>query len=115
MDLSDVSPWKSDNNGISSVGFVKRHEDLRASRFGLSERVCQIRHLISRHLVSVGIRKVTVRNERSQLAELRFDPHSPVGFPRPSDFNAWCSRFIRHNAAVRESKEAAHERIRSVR
>src|SRR5258705_1131005 len=115
MDLRDVSSRKTDNNRISLVGLVWRNKDIRTSRFGLCKRLCEIRHLISRHLPAVGVWKVTVSNERSQLPELRFNPHSSVGFCRSSDFNPWGSRFIRDNTSVTEGNKAAHERIRAVR
>ena len=69
MDLRDVSSRKPDNNGISFVGFVQRDEDIHASRFGLGKRLREIRNLISRDLSAVGVWKVTVSNERSQLPE----------------------------------------------
>src|SRR5882672_5101564 len=115
MDLCDVFSRKPDNNGISLAGLVQRNKDIHTSRFGLGKRFREIHHLISRHLPPVGVWKVTVSNESGQLPELRFDPHSAVGFRRSSDFNAWGPSFIRHNPSVGKSKEAAHEGVRSVR
>ena len=70
MDLGDISSRKLYDNRIPFVGLVQRHEDIHASRLGLSEGASQIRHFISGHLPAVGIRKMTVGNKRGQLAEL---------------------------------------------
>src|SRR6266478_198490 len=69
MDLRDVSSRKPDNNGVSLLGLVWRNKDIRTSGFGLGKRLREIHHLISRHLSAVGVWKVTVSNERSQLPE----------------------------------------------
>src|SRR6266853_836169 len=70
VDLSDVSSRKPDNNGISLVGLVRRDKDMHTSRLGLGKRLREIRHFISGHLAPVGIWKVAVSNERSQLSKL---------------------------------------------
>src|SRR5882672_5477611 len=63
VDLCDVSSRKPDNNGASLVGLVRRDKDIRTSRFGVGNRLREIAHFISRHLLAVGIWKVTVSNE----------------------------------------------------
>ncbi len=115
VDFRDVSSRELSDNGFSFVGLVRRYEHVHATCFCLGERVRQIRHLISGRLSAVRIWKVTVGNERGQLAELRFDPQSPIGFCGSSDFDARCARFIRDDTPVGEGKKAAQKRISSVR
>src|SRR5260370_15420081 len=69
MDLRDVSSRKPDNNSISLPGLVWRNKHIRTGGLGLGKRLREIRHLISRHLPAVGVRKVSVSNESSQLPE----------------------------------------------
>src|SRR6266852_8306058 len=66
VDFRDVSSRELHDNGFSFVGLVRRYEHVDAACFSLSERVGQIRHLISGHLSAVRIRKVTVGNERGE-------------------------------------------------
>jgi hypothetical protein len=115
MDFRDVSARELHDNCFSFLGLVRRYEHVDSARFCLGERVRQIRHLISGRLPAVRIWKVTVGNERDQLAELRFDPQSPIGFCGSSDFDARCARFIRDDTPVGEGKKAAQKRIDSVR
>src|SRR6266478_3402398 len=115
VDFRDVSPRELHNNGFPLVGLIRRYEHVDTACFGLSERVRQIRHLISGRLPAVRIRKVTVGNQRGQLPELRFDPHSPIGLCRSSDFDAWSTLFIRDDTSVGKHDKAAHKSIRSVR
>src|SRR6266478_109487 len=114
VDFRDVSPRELHDSGFSLVGLIRRYEHVDAACFGLSERVRQIRHFISGRLPAVRIRKVTVGNHRGQLAELRFDPHSPIGFCGSSDFDTGCARFIRDDTPVRKRDKAGHKCIRSV-
>ncbi len=104
VDFRDVPSRELDDNGVSLVGLIRRYEDLDAAGFCLSECVRQILHFIAGHFPAVRIGKVTVRNERGQLSELRFDPYSPTGVRGPSDFDAWCARFIRDDASVGREK-----------
>src|SRR5246127_227719 len=106
MNFSNVSSRKPDNNSISLVGLVWRNKHVDAACFGLGKRLREICHLISRHLSAVGVWKVTVSNERSQLPELRFDPHSSVGLRWFPDFNAGRLRIIAQDGSVRENKNA---------
>src|SRR5260370_14296766 len=88
VDFRDVSSGELHDRGFSLVGLIRGYEDVDAAGFCLAERVRQIRYLISGYLPAVRIRKVTVGNHRGQLAELRFDSYSPIGFRGPSDFDA---------------------------
>src|SRR5216683_3825987 len=65
MDLRDVSSRKPDNNSISLPGPVWRNKHIRTGGLGLGKRLREIRHLISRHLPAVGVRKVSVRDRKS--------------------------------------------------
>src|SRR5262249_8431287 len=111
MDLSDVSSRKLHDNRLAFLSFVWRYEYLDAACFCLSKRILQICHFISGHFAAVGIRKVSVGDESGQFAEPRFDPPSPIGLCRLSDFNTWSARFIRDHASVGKREKAAHERI----
>src|SRR5882672_2881444 len=106
VDFRDVSPRELHDNGFSLVGLIRRYEDVDAACFCLSERVRQIRHLISGRLPAVRIRNMTVGNERGQLPELRFDPHSPIGLRGPSDFDARCAVFIRDDTPMGKPEKA---------
>ena len=114
VDLSDVSSGELHDNGISFVGLIRGYEDVDAAGFCLGERVRQIRHFITGHFPAVRIRKVTVGNQGCLLAELRFDPYSPIGFRGPSDFDARCARFIRDDTPVGKREKAGHKCIHSV-
>src|ERR1700693_1877192 len=72
VDFRDIPSGELDDNGFSFVGLIRGYEYVDAAGFCLSERVRQIRHLISGGLPPVRIGKVPVGNERGQLAELRF-------------------------------------------
>src|SRR5258706_13795070 len=85
VDFRDVSSRELSDIGFSFFGLVRRYEPVHATCFCLGERVRQIRHLISGRLPAVRIWKVTVGSERGQLAELRFDSQSPIGFGQPND------------------------------
>src|SRR6266853_310420 len=114
VDFRDVSPRELHDSGFPLVGLIRRYEHVGAACFGLAERVRQIRYLISGYLPAVRIRKVTVGNHRGQLAELRFDSYSPIGFRGPSDFDARCARFIRDETPVGKREKAGHKCIHSV-
>src|ERR1700722_7761221 len=47
VDFRDVSPGELHDNAFSFVGLIRRYQHVDAACFGLSERVRQIRHLIS--------------------------------------------------------------------
>src|SRR6266850_2422446 len=111
VDFRDVSSRELHDNGFSFVGLIRRYENVDAACFCLSERVRQIRHLISGRLPAVRIGKVTIGNQRGQLAELRFDPQSPIGLRRSSDFDARCALFIRDDTPVRKREKTAHKCI----
>ncbi len=114
MDLGDVSARKLHNGGFTFDGVIRQDEHFHSSRFGLRKRVREIRHFISHDLPAVGIPKVTVRHQHGQLAELRFDPDSPVGFCWPANLDTWSQLLVGKDTSVREVEKAAHERPSSV-
>src|SRR5262245_44778441 len=110
MDLGDVSSWKLHDDRIPLRSRVQRDKDIHSSRFCLRERFREVRHFISGHFPAIGIRKVTVSNESSQLSELGFDLQPPVRLTRLPDFDARCVWIIRNNTPMRKGKKAPHKR-----
>ncbi len=100
VDFRDVSSGELHESGFSLVALIRGNKDVDATGFCLSERVRQVRHFITGHFPAVRIRKVTVGNQRGQLAELRFNLDSPIGLCRSSDFDAGCARFIRDDTPL---------------
>src|SRR5260370_22881088 len=108
VDFRDVSPRELHDSGFPLVGLIRRYEHVDAACFGLSERVRQIRHFISGRLPAVRIRKVTVGNHRGQLAELRFDPQSPIGLRGSSEFDPRCARVITDDTPAGTREKAGY-------
>ena len=97
------------------AGLVGRNKDLHASRFGLGKRSREIRHLVSDHLLPVWIRKMAIRYEKRQLAEVGLDPDSPIGFTRPSDLNTGSVRSSEITLPMGKARKLRYEGIHAIR
>jgi hypothetical protein len=92
VDLSDKAARELHEDRIPLIGGVGSDQNFYPGSFGLSEGIREVRHLIAGHLPTVGIGKMTTRYEHGQLAEVRFDPDSPiVSFGRPISTPGACA------------------------
>src|ERR1700761_2123020 len=91
---------------VRSVG---RNQDLDSHRLGLGEGSREIRNLVARRLVAVWIRKMAIRYENRQLAEVGLNTDSPIGVTRPSDLDTGSVRIIRDDIPMTKGKKTVYE------
>src|SRR5258707_15881818 len=91
------------------VGSVGSNQYLDCRRLGLGEGSREIRNLVARHLVPVWIRKMAIRYENRQLAEVGLDTDSPIGVTWPSDLNTGSVRIISDDIPMTKGEEAVYE------
>src|SRR5271170_195494 len=109
MDLGDI-PARELNHGCpSAIGCIGPDHNSDPGRFGLSEGSREIRNLVAGHLVPVWIRKMAVRYENRQLAEVGLDTDSPIGVTRPSDLRSGSVRIISDDIPMTKGKKAVYE------
>src|SRR5258708_27123264 len=97
------------------VGSVGRNQYLDSRRLGLGEGSREIQNLVARHLVPVWIRKMAIRYENRELAEVGLDTDSPINVTRPSDLNTGSVRIISDDIPMTKGKKAVYEGSQSIR
>ncbi len=109
MDLGNISAGELHQGCCALFGSVGRNQYLDSHRLGLGEGSREIRNLVARHLVPVWIRKMTIRYENRQLAEVGLDTDSPISVTRPSDLNTGSVRIISDDIPMTKGKKAVYE------
>jgi hypothetical protein len=90
------------------------HQDGPSTGLSLGQRLREASDSISGRLPSVWIRKVTICNQCSELAERRCDADAPIGVGRPPDLDAGRVCIAGDHLALGEGGEASNERGNSV-
>src|SRR5882757_9483657 len=91
------------------VGSVGSNQYLGSRRLGLGEGSREIRNLVARHLVPVWIRKMAIRYENGQLAEVGLDTDSPISVTWPSDLNTGSVRIVSDDIPMTKGNKAVYE------
>src|SRR6202044_1328082 len=109
VDLGNIPARELHQGCCALVGSVGRNQYLDSRRFGLGESSREIRNLVARHLVPVWIRKMAIRYENRQLAEVGLDTDSPIRVTRPSDLNTGSVRIISDDIPMTKGNKAVYE------
>ena len=94
MDFSYVAARKLHHGRIPLVGLDRDRQARNACCFSFGERIREVSDFVSRHLSSIWIRQMTIRDEHGHLSEFRLQPDSAISITRTSNFNAGRMRII---------------------
>ena len=108
MDLGNIPAGELHQRCCALVGSVGRNQYQDSRRLGLGEGSREIRNLVAHHLVPVWIRKMAIRYENRQLAEVGLDTDSPISVTRPSDLNTGSVRIISDDIPMTKGKKALY-------
>lgn len=114
MDFGDIAAGELHEGCVPLISRIRGDQNPYPGCFGLGEGIREVRDFIAGRLASEGMRKMTIRYEHCQLAEVRLDPDSSISVIRPPDLDAGGMRVIGDNFAMREGKKALNERGSSV-
>src|SRR5271170_6943098 len=109
MDLGNIPAGELHQGCCALVGSVRRNQYLDSRRLGLGEGSREIRNLVAGHLVPVWIRKLAIRYQNRQLAEVGLDTDSPIVVTRPSDLKTGSVRIVRDDIPMTKGKKAVYE------
>src|SRR5260370_16809733 len=91
------------------VGSVRRNQNLYSGCLGLGKGIREICDLIAGRLATIGVRKMAIRYENCQLAEVGLDTDSPIGVTRPSDLNTGSVPIITDDIPMTKGNKSASE------
>src|SRR5260370_34758251 len=94
VDLGNIRAGELHQGCCALAGSVGRNEYLHSRRLGLGEGSREIRNLVAHHLVPVWIRKMAIRYENGQLAEVGLDTDSSINDTRPTEIYTGSVRII---------------------
>ena len=109
VDLGDIAARELHDGRIPLIGGIGSDQNRDSGRLGLGESIREVCDLIAGRLPPVGKRKMAIRHQHGQLAEVRLDPNSPIGVSRAPDLDAGRMRVIGDDFAMREGNETANE------
>ena len=94
MDFSYIAARKLHHGRVPLVGMIGTDQHSNAGCFGFGERIREVSDLVSRHLSSIWIRQMTIRDEHGHLSKFKLQPDSAISITRTSNFDARCMRII---------------------
>ena len=103
---------KLDHRRFAAVGRERVDEHGRARRRGFRQSLRKVPDFLSIHFPAKGKRQMAIGDERRQPTEARRNAHPPESLARTADLNSVRSTAVGDHFALREAKEAPHERVR---
>src|ERR1700728_4759690 len=115
MDLGGITPRESDHCRLASFRLVWIDQDCDAGSLRLGESIGKVGDLVARYFASIGIRKMSVRNQHGHFAETGLDAHAAIGIVGPANLDARRLPVIRDNFATREGYKVSGESVGALR
>src|SRR5271168_1849959 len=115
MDLRDIAAGERDDRRLATVGDVRVDKNGDTRGLCLGESIGKASNLVTRYLASIGIRKMSVRNQHGHFAETGLDAHAAIGIVGPANLDARRLPVIRDNFAAREGYKVSNENVGALR